>query len=211
MSICPKCGAEIRDGAAFCSECGQRLALPSPPPKKKSKNGTAIAVAAVILAVIALVLFGSNKHEEASPVDSSGVVVTEAEVTEPQMTEEEYKAECAGVNYKDLCRYPDDYAGTKVRLTVKVSQVMDASFFSSDKAWRCYTDNSGNGFYFDDEYYILDKRGDGAVKILEDDIITVYGEFTGLEKVTRALTGTDEEVPRIEARYVELVEEEPVK
>lgn len=62
-------------------------------------------------------------------------------------------------------------------------------------------------FYADDEYYMLDKRGDDAVKILDDDIIVVYGEFTGLEKITRALTSTTDELPRIEVKYADLVEE----
>lgn len=54
---------------------------------------------------------------------------------------------------------------------------------------------------------MLDKRGSDAVKILDDDIINVYGEFTGLEKITRALTSTTDELPRIEVKYADLVEE----
>ena len=111
------------------------------------------------------------------------------------------------VSYKDLCRYPEKYEGTKIVVKVKVSQIIDANFSGSEKAWRTYTDNSGYGFYADDEYYMLDKRGGDAVKILDDDIITVYGEFTGLEKITRALTSTTDELPRIEVKYADLVEE----
>ena len=55
--------------------------------------------------------------------------------------------------------------------------------------------------------YMLDKRGGDAVKILDDDIITVSGEFTGLEKITRALTSTTDELPRIEVKYADLVDE----
>ena len=54
---------------------------------------------------------------------------------------------------------------------------------------------------------MLDKRGSSAVKILTDDIVVVYGEFTGLEEVTRALTGTTDEIPRIEVKYADLVDE----
>ena len=46
-----------------------------------------------------------------------------------------------------------------------------------------------------------------SIKALEDDIITDYGEFTGLEKITRALTSTTDELPRIEVKYADLVEE----
>lgn len=108
------------------------------------------------------------------------------------------------MDYKELFRYPDKYKGTKVMVKVRVAQIVSANFSGSRKAWRAYTDNSGYGFYADDEYYMLDKRGGDAVKILEDDIITVYGEFTGLEKITRALTGTTDELPRIEVKYADL-------
>lgn len=111
------------------------------------------------------------------------------------------------MDYKELCRYPEKYEGTKIVVKVKVSQIIDANFSGSEKAWRTYTDNSGYGFYADDEYYMLDKRGGDAVKILEDDIITVYGEFTGLEKITRALTSATDELPRIEVKYADLVDE----
>ena len=125
----------------------------------------------------------------------------------PEISEDDYKAECQTVDYKELCRYPEKYEGTKIVVKVKVSQIIDANFSGSEKAWRTYTDNSGYGFYADDEYYMLDKRGGDSVKILDDDIINVYGEFTGLEKITRALTSTTDELPRIEVKYADLVDE----
>ena len=133
----------------------------------------------------------------------------EAEIfaSEPEISEDDYKAECQSIDYKELCRYPDQYVGEKIAVKVKVSQIIETNFSGTEKAWRTYTDNSGYGFYADDEYYMLDKRGDDAVKILDDDIIIVYGEFTGLEKITRALTSTTDELPRIEVKYADLVEE----
>lgn len=142
----------------------------------------------------------SNKATSTSSASSVASVV-------PEISEDDYKAECQTVDYKELCRYPEKYEGTKVAVKVKVSQIIDANFSGSEKAWRTYTDNSGYGFYADDEYYMLDKRGGDAVKILEDDIINVYGEFTGLEKITRALTSTTDELPRIEVKYADLVDE----
>lgn len=154
------------------------------------------ALAAVLTALQAV----STTKASASTASSVASVV-------PEISEDDYKAECQTVDYKELCRYPEKYEGTKIVVKVKVSQIIDANFSGSEKAWRTYTDNSGYGFYADDEYYMLDKRGGDAVKILEDDIINVYGEFTGLEKITRALTSTTDELPRIEVKYADLVEE----
>ena len=212
MNRCPRCGAELKNGAAFCTECGQRIA---PPAKKKSKNGVAIAVAAVMVVVLMFALFGKTESDNSTSAVNDGATTTvtdaatvQTEQTKPPITEEEYKAECVEVGYKDLCRYPENYIGTKICLTVEIAQIMDASLIGSQKAWRCYTDNSGYGFYADDEYYILDKRDEGAIKILDEDVVTVYGEFTGLVEVKRALGGTTDELPCIEARYADLIEED---
>ncbi len=145
-------------------------------------------VAAVLMAILAcIMLVGCDSGDFA-----------------PEISEGAYKAQCRQMDYKELFRYPDKYKGTKVMVKVRVAQIVSANFSGSRKAWRAYTDNSGYGFYADDEYYMLDKRGGDAVKILEDDIITVYGEFTGLEKITRVLTGTTDELPRIEVKYADL-------
>lgn len=121
-------------------------------------------------------------------------------------TEEEYKASCETVGYKDLCRYPDKYAGTRIAIKVKVQQIMDASLFSNDKAWRVQDNEDGYDMYLGNEYYAVDKRESGSVKILQDDIVTIYGEFTGTTEVTRALTRTKDEIPRIEVKYADLAE-----
>ena len=148
-------------------------------------------IAAVLMAILAcIMLVGCDSGDFA-----------------PEISEDAYKAQCRQMDYKELFRYPDKYKGTKVMVKVRVAQIVSANFSGSRKAWRTYTDNSGYGFYADDEYYMLDKRGGDAVKILENDIITVYGEFTGLEKITRALTSTTDELPRIEVKYADLVEE----
>jgi hypothetical protein len=151
----------------------------------------------------------SKKAEEEKAIADSQRAASEAaaKIEAEIETEKKYREDCIEVSYKDLCRYPEKYEGTKIVVKVKVWQIIDVNFSGTEKAWRTYTDNSGYGYYSDDEYYMLDKRGGDAVKILEDDIITVYGEFTGLEKITRALTSTTNELPRIEVKYADLVDE----
>lgn len=122
-----------------------------------------------------------------------------------ELSEDEYKERCAEVDYKDLCRYPDKYSHQRIKVKVKIQQVMDSSLFSDEKAYRVMTDNDGYGLYLDDEYYVIDERNSGAVKLLEDDIVVVYGKFGGMKKVTRALTWTTDEVPSVEMKYTEIV------
>ena len=204
MTTCKHCGAEIAASAKVCPQCGGK----NKPPIYKRWWFIAIIVLIVLSAI-----GGSGSSSDGSASSSKSTSKASASTASsvasvvPEISEDDYKAECQTVDYKELCRYPEKYEGTKIVVKVKVSQIIDANFSGSEKAWRTYTDNSGYGFYADDEYYMLDKRGGDAVKILDDDIITVYGEFTGLEKITRALTSTTDELPRIEVKYADLANE----
>lgn len=204
MTTCKHCGAEIAASAKVCPQCGGK----NKPPIYKRWWFIAIIVL-IVLSAIGGSSSSSDSTASSSKATSKASASTASSVASvvPEISEDDYKAECQTVDYKELCRYPEKYEGTKIVVKVKVSQIIDANFSGSEKAWRTYTDNSGYGFYADDEYYMLDKRGGDAVKILEDDIITVYGEFTGLEKITRALTSTTDELPRIEVKYADLLEE----
>lgn len=201
MTTCKHCGAEIAANAKVCPHCGGK----NKPPIYKRWWFIAIIVL-IVLSAIGGSGSGSDSSASSSKETSTSAASSVASVV-PEISEDDYKAECQTVDYKELCRYPEKYEGTKIVVKVKVSQIIDANFSGSEKAWRTYTDNSGYGFYADDEYYMLDKRSGDAVKILEDDIITVYGEFTGLEKITRALTSTTDELPRVEVKYADLVDE----
>lgn len=201
MTTCKHCGAEIAASAKVCPQCGGK----NKPPIYKRWWFIAIIVL-IVLSAIGGSGSGSDSSASSSTTKASASTASSVASVAPEISEDDYKAECQTVDYKELCRYPEKYEGTKIAVKVKVSQIIDANFSGSEKAWRTYTDNSGYGFYADDEYYMLDKRGDDAVKILEDDIITVYGEFTGLEKITRALTSTTDELPRIEVRFADLAE-----
>lgn len=142
----------------------------------------------------------SEKRAASSKTSSKSQAASKVE-----LSEDEYKERCAEVDYKDLCRYPDKYSHQRIKVKVKIQQVMDSSLFSSEKAYRMMTDNDGYGLYLDDEYYVTDKRESGSIKLLEDDIVMIYGKFDGMKKVTRALTWTTDEVPSIEMKYAEIV------
>lgn len=127
---------------------------------------------------------------------------------DPAVEEAEYRASCQELDYKSLCRYPEDYTGEHVVVEVKIYQIMDVGgWFSDQTAWRAMSDTSGYGFYVDDEYYLLDYRDEGAVKVLTDDVVRIYGTYDGTRTVTRALTLTEDEVPCIRVKYLDLIGE----
>ena len=220
MTTCKHCGQEIAASAKICPHCGGKNKPPI------YKRGWFIAL---IVLIILYAIGSSDSSSNTASSTSTSASSTKAEVSNssssvtvsssvesdsstseipstPTLSEDEYRAECETVNYKDLCRYPDQYAGKKITITGKVQQIMDANWLSSDKAWRVQTDNDGYGYYLDDEYYAIDKRPSDTIKVLQDDIVVIYGEFTGMTNVTRALTNTTDEIPCIDVAYVDIVE-----
>lgn len=220
MTTCKHCGQEIAASAKICPHCGGKNKPPI------YKRGWFIAL---IVLIILYAIGSSDSSSNTASSTSTSASSTKAEVSSssssvtvsssvesdpstseipstPTLSEDEYRAECETVKYKDLCRYPDQYAGKKITITGKVQQIMDANWLSSDKAWRVQTDNDGYGYYLDDEYYAIDKRPSDAIKVLQDDIVVIYGEFTGMTNVTRALTNTTDEIPCIDVAYVDIVE-----
>ena len=220
MTTCKHCGQEIAASAKICPHCGGKNKPPI------YKRGWFIAL---IVLIILYAVGSSDSSSNTASSTSTSASSTKAEVSSssssvtvsssvesdsstseipstPTLSEDEYRAECETVKYKDLCRYPDQYAGKKITITGKVQQIMDANWLSSDKAWRVQTDNDGYGYYLDDEYYAIDKRPSDAIKVLQDDIVVIYGEFTGMTNVTRALTNTTDEIPCIDVAYVDIVE-----
>lgn len=220
MTTCKHCGQEIAASAKICPHCGGKNKPPI------YKRGWFIAL---IVLIILYAIGSSDSSSNTASSTSTSASSTKAEVNNssssvtvsssvesdsstseisstPTLSEDEYRAECETVKYKDLCRYPDQYAGKKITITGKVQQIMDANWLSNDKAWRVQTDNDGYGYYLDDEYYAIDKRPSDAIKVLQDDIVVIYGEFTGMTNVTRALTNTTDEIPCIDVAYVDIVE-----
>ena len=122
---------------------------------------------------------------------------TEMEETEakPEETMEAYKAECQDFDYQEYFRYEQEHLGEKIKLEMQVDQVIDGDF-------RGY-DVQGN------EYYIFDEREEESpFRVMEGDMLTVYGEYSGVVELTRAIGDYESEVFSITARYADLMEEE---
>lgn len=120
---------------------------------------------------------------------------------------EDYKASCEEVSWTDLARYPDKYVGQRIKVTGQVSQIIDGSWLS-DGGYRVYEDYdfSVGDTWLKKEWYIAMDPENASPRILEDDVITFYGEFAGTTKIVRALTETKEDVITLDAAYYTIQE-----
>lgn len=161
--VCKHCKEEIAANAKRCPHCGG---------KQKGIFSLVIKIVVVLfILLIILSIFGGSNAKEHEDV-----------LAALEMDTEDFKETCTEVSYDELKRYPDKYEGTAVTLTVEVAQVVS----QSDGMMRAYGDDM-----YEEEYVLYDCREDGE-NIIEDDVITVYGVYTGLETVERAIGGSDD-------------------
>lgn len=118
---------------------------------------------------------------------------------EPEMTEEEFKASCtAGYDYKELARDPKTYIGKPAQFRGEVAQVMESDGIN------VYRINVTEGRYsWDDTIYVYYIPSEDEKRILEDDIVTVYGTMTDLVTYETVIGGSVT-IPGMYAKYIEL-------
>lgn len=120
------------------------------------------------------------------------------DVTCTTLSEAQYKEQCQNVSYSDLARNPDNYKSTKIKFTGKVVQVI-----GGDDSIGALRVNVTKGKYgYDDTIYVM-YVPDPSNRILEDDIISLYGVSTGLYSYTTVL-GAQVTIPSVLAVYVDI-------
>jgi hypothetical protein len=171
----------------------------------------------VIVVIVVIVLLaslggdGSSDNETTTPDTTEETSTEEQEMTDTAETEEtenvaqipenittteearEYMDSCSWeFNYTDFLRYEEDYIGKDYAFTARVSQVLN------DGSIIVYDDENGDGYYSDNQIAVLDKRSFDTTKILEDDMITIYGRYVGSATFTLAINDNTKTVPEFQ-------------
>ena len=110
-----------------------------------------------------------------------------------------YKEQCVWYTYETIARDPDLYEGTYGKYTGEVIQVLESGSYVELRV------NITEGKYsYSDTIYVTYTMKDGESRILEDDIITIYGVNEGLYSYT-SIFGATVTLPLVKAEYIELV------
>lgn len=200
---CKHCGKEIEDSAKFCQHCGKGIAdtaagnatqvepAEAKPQKKKKKS---IFKRWWFWALVIVLLF----------VMCSGPA--EPTVTHPDVSEAEYKAMCTEISFDDLARNPDNHEGQMFKFTGEVIQVMEGSGTVDLRMdVTKIADEYLDWVYYEDTIYATVSVAEGADKILEGDIVTIYGICCG-DYTYKSILGSQVTLPRIDALYYEMAE-----
>ena len=130
------------------------------------------------------------------------------EKTKAEDPEKEFKKSCQKFNYKKIARNPDKYMGQNFKVTVQIYSVSEGGLFT-EAYMKAYTDD-GSNTYFDNMIYLFDEQDKDSksyVNILEDDVVTVYGTFEGMEDSTNFLNGEKSKDIALHIKYAKLVKE----
>lgn len=211
--LCKHCQTEIPKKAKVCPNCR----------KKQGGKLKWVIIAIVLLAIIGSAAGGSDDENDVSSNPESSqsavnnqketvnnqketeeIVETETVIEEPIETEEEYKASCEEYKYKDVLRNPEDYVGKRIKVTVKISTVHEASWLNDGKYYFAYSESDYS--WYGDRYGIFDRREEQNPKLLEEDIITVYGEISDPEYTT-SLIVSGSELFCIDMKYIDFISE----
>lgn len=209
---CAKCGGKLQEGEKFCTKCGTQKEVRKETDEKQTKKKLPKPVKIILIILGAIILISllsgedqesqkAEEKEQTSTIEQSTIeesTLEEAE-EEPKMSKEDYMKSCQEISYEKLARYPEKYKGTKVKLTGEVIQVIESSWTDSINL-RVNVTKDEYG-YWDDTVlvdYTYKKEG---TKILEDDIITMYGQSEGTESYESVL-GATITIPYVTAEYI---------
>ena len=169
----------------------ENVDLNKSPAKKSvdvSKGGKRIICLTIGILIIAILI---GLHLEQNPgQDSQGF----------QYSKDEYVVLCERVDYKELFRYSEKYEGKNIKFIGEVSQVMKESGYTVYKL----TTGNAYGIYSGDDICVFDDSPESEIRILEGDVIEIYGIYDGLTTWEYAISKTEVEVPTIYAKFIEL-------
>lgn len=109
--------------------------------------------------------------------------------------ESDFKASCGTIDYKDAARNPSKYKGANVKFTGKVIQVQE-------DVMRVNVTQGSYGIWSDTIYVNYLPRS-SANRILEDDIITLYGTMEELKTYT-TIMNSSVTIPQVTAKYIDV-------
>lgn len=169
----------------------------------------------IIVILIVGVIASSNSSNNTSTTSTSSTSLTNnsndtkiqksddnnKKEEQPQESKKEYISKCKTYKYKDIARNPNKYKGKRMQFKGEVIQVQEGFF--NQVTLRVNVTKGEYDIWEDTIWVDYTYKDDNESKILEDDIITFYGEFQGQKSYTSVL-GSSVTIPQVEAKYIDI-------
>lgn len=118
-------------------------------------------------------------------------------------TKEEYIASCESFAYKDIARQPDSFIGKRAQFKGQVVQVQEG--YGDSVVMRVDVTKGDYGLWDDTVYVEYERNAPDEPRVLEDDIVILYGELNGIKTYTTVL-GSSLSIPQMKVKYISLQE-----
>lgn len=179
MTFCSKCGMQYSKKLKKCPQCGQKHA-------RSFYNQWWFWV----LVVVAIFAFYPKQN-------STGV---QQNNIQPTISKEEYIEKCVEIHYDDVARNPNNYMGEYAIFTGEVAQVQENG---NSIVLRMNVTKNEYGAWEDTLWIEYKRKSENESRILEKDVVTVYGIMNGIKSYTGVL-GNQISIPYLKAEYVEI-------
>lgn len=224
-TTCPNCGCPVPKTIKTTATTAHRLTNEEFEKRRHKENLTIIAFALGIplLIIFAFVYATSNitynnsnnvsidsdietiENNDKSNNESNSIPLEET--TGAEDIRNNFIESCESYPYKDIARNPNDYINKNVKFKGRVVQASESQgIFSSTKSVSLLIAVTESTYgYYDDNIYCTYTYSNGESKILEDDIITIYGVCKGDYTYTSVLSAQIT-VPKVELKYFTIEE-----
>lgn len=155
---------------------------------KKEKNLFGHKITALILIIFIFIIIGTAcASSEPSFVNTSIPLA-------------EYKTQCTSMTYDTLAREPDKYIGKMVKFTGEIIQIQE----DGNSVVMRINITKGKYDIYKDTIWVNYRYADGEKKLLEDDIVNIWGELKGTISY-KSIMGAEITIPQMNARCIEFV------
>lgn len=175
---CPYCDSKVPKGARKCWHCKNKLPV-------SFKNLMISAVVSFFAVFFLILCISSFSSDSAAPAST--------------MSKSEYISQCRTISYDTLARNPDSYKGEYFTFTGEVIQVLQQGNKVNLRV-NVTPETLFDTTYYSDTIYVVATLPDDGSRILEQDIITLYGVCDGLYTYTTVL-GSSMSIPKINVAY----------
>lgn len=168
---------------------------------KKKKKGCLIAILVVlgifIVFFVAGMIFNGNEADTANNNTSA---------SDTTISKDDFIASCQEYTYTEIARDPENYKGNNAKFKGQVIQVQESG---NDVVLRVNITAEENefadgGYLYEDTIYVeYTKKDENESRILEDDIITIYGTLDGI-MTYESIMGEEISIPSVLAEYIEI-------
>lgn len=231
--FCGQCGSKLNDFSIDTTQDSQNTyytqpqppqqqftssQYPTPPtndkPKKK-KKGCLVTILIVLGVLILLGIIGGLASSDddttttENPTQSTSDVIQEKTTKKTETTTQsksEFTNTCQEYSYKEIARDPNNYKGKPAKFKGQVIQVQESGKTIVLRVNVTAEENefAEGGYLYEDTIYVeYTKKDSNESRILEDDIITIYGTLNGL-MTYESILGEEISIPHLIAEYIDI-------